>query len=187
MSRPEQNKRSDRLSGCAVRFSKVLFIARRTGWIHPSRGDRMEIIELPGLHGEEKLTYRHKYLNQADSERHKRGTDRIFRRGLREISTASRGSGRAQPGARDRYTLENRRAHREGKNGKECSDSEWPRIPGRAEFRTEKGSRERVKRPALPSVWSGTPWRHIIYERPRMPGASSSHDRSIWVKSCRSR
>src|SRR5260370_29659003 len=90
LGREENNAFRDHYLDVQVGPSKVLFIAT-DNWMDPipeQLRDRMEIIELPGYTGEEKLHIAHKYLIPKQAKEHglKVGEQIDFTdEGLREI------------------------------------------------------------------------------------------------------
>jgi ATP-dependent Lon protease len=122
---PEQNNAfRDHYLDVPFDLSKVLFIAT-ANWMDPipePLRDRMEIIELPGYTGEEKLHIAHKYLipKQTAENGIKSGEQIEFTDDHAQAGTAHRG----RPDGKDGGHTGNR-----------------PRIPGRAEVPHGEGSR----------------------------------------------
>src|SRR5712692_4217248 len=144
---PEQNNSfRDHYLDVPFDLSKVLFIAT-ANWMDPipePLRDRMEIIELPGYTGEEKLHIAHKYLIPKQATEHglKVGEQIEFQdAGLQEIIHS--------------FTREAVR--------------EFLGVP---KFRTEKEVEERVKRPgvAVGLVWTPVGGDIIFIEATRMRG-----------------
>jgi ATP-dependent Lon protease len=167
---PEQNNAfRDHYLDVPFDLSKVLFIAT-ANWMDPipePLRDRMEIIELPGYTGEEKLHIAHKYLipKQTAENGIKAGEQIEFSdEGLREIIHSFTIA-----------TITRKQARRiaEGRMEKMVVTPEVVReFLGVPKFRTEKEVEERVKRPgvAVGLVWTPVGGDIIFIEATRMRG-----------------
>src|SRR5258705_12425695 len=117
--------------------------------------DRMEIIELPGYTGEEKLHIAHKYLIPKQASEHglKVGEQLEFTdEGLREIIHSFTREAGVRNLERGMPTITSKQARRiaEGKPEKMVVTPEVVReFLGVPKFRTEKEVAERVKRPGV--------------------------------------
>ena len=178
---PEQNNAfRDHYLDVPFDLSKVLFIAT-ANWMDPipePLRDRMEIIELPGYTGEEKLHIAHKYLipKQATEHglkvlEHIEFTDD----GLREIIHSFTREAGVRNLEREIATITRKQARRiaEDKTEKMMVTPEVVReFLGVPKFRTEKEVEERVKRPgvAVGLVWTPVGGDIIFIEATRMRG-----------------
>src|SRR5437870_3020162 len=178
---PEQNN-SFRDHNLDVPFdlSKVLFIAT-ANWMDPipePLRDRMEIIELPGYTGEEKLHIAHKYLIPKQVAEHglKVGEQLEFTdEALQEIIHSYTREAGVRNLEREIATLTRKQARRiaEGNTEKLLVTPEIVReYLGVPKFRTEKEVEERVKRPgvAVGLVWTPVGGDIIFIEATRMRG-----------------
>ncbi len=178
---PEQNNSfRDHYLDVPFDLSKVLFIAT-ANWMDPipePLRDRMEIIELPGYTGEEKLHIAHKYLipKQANEHGLKVGEQIDFSdEGLREIIHSFTREAGVRNLEREIATITRKQARRiaEGKMEKMAVTPEVVReFLGVPKFRTEKEVEERVKRPgvAVGLVWTPVGGDIIFIEATRMRG-----------------
>jgi len=178
---PEQNNAfRDHYLDVPFDLSKVLFIAT-ANWMDPipePLRDRMEIIELPGYTGEEKLHIAHKYLIPKQAAEHglKVGEQLEFTdEGLREIIHSFTREAGVRNLEREIATITRKQARRiaEGKPEKMVVTPEVVReFLGVPKFRTEKEVAERVKRPgvAVGLVWTPVGGDIIFIEATRMRG-----------------
>ena len=178
---PEQNNAfRDHYLDVPFDLSKVLFIAT-ANWMDPipePLRDRMEIIELPGYTGEEKLHIAHKYLIPKQASEHglKVGEQLEFTdEGLREIIHSFTREAGVRNLEREIATITRKQARRiaEGKMEKMVVTPEVVReFLGVPKFRTEKEVEERVKRPgvAVGLVWTPVGGDIIFIEATRMRG-----------------
>jgi ATP-dependent Lon protease len=178
---PEQNNAfRDHYLDVPFDLSKVLFIAT-ANWMDPipePLRDRMEIIELPGYTGEEKLHIAHKYLipKQTAENGIKAGEQIEFTdEGLREIIHSFTREAGVRNLEREIATITRKQARRiaEGKMAKMVVTPEVVReFLGVPKFRTEKEVEERVKRPgvAVGLVWTPVGGDIIFIEATRMRG-----------------
>ena len=178
---PEQNNAfRDHYLDVPFDLSKVLFIAT-ANWMDPipePLRDRMEIIELPGYTGEEKLHIAYKYLipKQTAENGIKAGEQIEFTdEGLREIIHSFTREAGVRNLEREIATITRKQARRmaEGKMEKMVVTSEVVReFLGVPKFRTEKEVEERVKRPgvAVGLVWTPVGGDIIFIEATRMRG-----------------
>jgi ATP-dependent Lon protease len=178
---PEQNNSfRDHYLDVPFDLSKVLFIAT-ANWMDPipePLRDRMEIIELPGYTGEEKLHIAHKYLipKQTAENGIKAGEQIEFTdEGLREIIHSFTREAGVRNLEREIATITRKQARRiaEGKMEKMVVTPEVVReFLGVPKFRTEKEVEERVKRPgvAVGLVWTPVGGDIIFIEATRMRG-----------------
>jgi ATP-dependent Lon protease len=178
---PEQNNSfRDHYLDVPFDLSKVLFIAT-ANWMDPipePLRDRMEIIELPGYTGEEKLHIAHKYLIPKQASEHglKVGEQIDFTDdGLREIIHSFTREAGVRNLEREIATITRKQARRmaEGKTDKMIVTPEVVReFLGVPKFRTEKEVEERVKRPgvAVGLVWTPVGGDIIFIEATRMRG-----------------
>src|SRR5437588_7419632 len=178
---PEQNNAfRDHYLDVPFDLSKVLFIAT-ANWMDPipePLRDRMEIIELPGYTGEEKLHIAHKYLIPKQASEHglKVGEQIDFTDdGLREIIHSFTREAGVRNLEREIATITRKQARRiaEGKAEKMVVTPEIVReFLGVPKFRTEKEVEERVKRPgvAVGLVWTPVGGDIIFIEATRMRG-----------------
>src|SRR6266852_1306160 len=178
---PEQNNSfRDHYLDVPFDLSKVLFIAT-ANWMDPipePLRDRMEVIELPGYTGEEKLHIAHKYLipKQTAENGIKAGEQIEFTdEGLREIIHSFTREAGVRNLEREIATITRKQARRiaEGKMEKMVVTPEVVReFLGVPKFRTEKEVEERVKRPgvAVGLVWTPVGGDIIFIEATRMRG-----------------
>jgi len=178
---PEQNNTfRDHYLDVPFDLSKVLFIAT-ANWMDPipePLRDRMEIIELPGYTGEEKLHIAHKYLIPKQAAEHglKVGEQIDFAdEGLQEIIHSYTREAGVRNLEREIATITRKQARRiaEGKTDKMTVTPEVVReLLGVPKFRTEKEVEERVKRPgvAVGLVWTPVGGDIIFIEATRMRG-----------------
>src|SRR5437870_6712358 len=178
---PEQNATfRDHYLDVPFDLSKVTFIAT-ANWIDPipePLRDRMEIIELPGYTGEEKLHIAHKYLIPKQATEHglKVGEHLEFTdAGLQEIIHSFTREAGVRNLEREIGTITRKQARRiaEGKTEKMIVTPEIVReFLGVPKFRTEKEVAERVKKPgvAVGLVWTPVGGDIIFIEATRMRG-----------------
>ena len=178
---PEQNNAfRDHYLDVPFDLSKVLFIAT-ANWMDPipePLRDRMEIIELPGYTGEEKLHIAHKYLIPKQAAEHGLRVDEQIAftdEGLREIIHSFTREAGVRNLEREIATITRKQARRiaEGKAEKMVVTPEIVReFLGVPKFRTEKEVEERVKRPgvAVGLVWTPVGGDIIFIEATRMRG-----------------
>ena len=178
---PEQNNSfRDHYLDVPFDLSKVLFIAT-ANWMDPipePLRDRMEIIELPGYTGEEKLHIAHKYLIPKQTTEHglKVGEQIDFTdEGLQEIIHSFTREAGVRNLEREIATITRKQARKiaEGKTEKMIVTPEVVReFLGVPKFRTEKEVEERVKRPgvAVGLVWTPVGGDIIFIEATRMRG-----------------
>ncbi len=178
---PEQNNAfRDHYLDVPFDLSKVLFIAT-ANWMDPipePLRDRMEIIELPGYTGEEKLHIAHKYLIPKQAAEHglKVGEQLEFTdEGLREIIHSFTREAGVRNLEREIATITRKQARRiaEGKPEKMVVTPAVVReFLGVPKFRTEKEVAERVKKPgvAVGLVWTPVGGDIIFIEATRMRG-----------------
>jgi len=178
---PEQNNAfRDHYLDVSFDLSKVLFIAT-ANWMDPipePLRDRMEVIELPGYTGEEKLHIAHKYLipKQTAENGIKAGEQIEFSdEALREIIHSFTREAGVRNLEREIATITRKQARRiaEGKLEKMVVTPEIVReFLGVPKFRTEKEVEERVKRPgvAVGLVWTPVGGDITFIEATRMRG-----------------
>jgi ATP-dependent Lon protease len=178
---PEQNNAfRDHYLDVPFDLSKVLFIAT-ANWMDPipePLRDRMEIIELPGYTGEEKLHIAHKYLIPKQAAEHGVKVPEQLEftdDGLREIIHSFTREAGVRNLEREIATITRKQARRiaEGKTEKMVVTPEVVReFLGVPKFRTEKEVEERVKRPgvAVGLVWTPVGGDIIFIEATRMRG-----------------
>jgi ATP-dependent Lon protease len=178
---PEQNNAfRDHYLDVPFDLSKVLFIAT-ANWMDPipePLRDRMEIIELPGYTGEEKLHIAHKYLIPKQATEHGVKVPELLEftdEGLREIIHSFTREAGVRNLEREIATITRKQARRiaEDKNEKMVVTPEVVReFLGVPKFRTEKEVEERVKRPgvAVGLVWTPVGGDIIFIEATRMRG-----------------
>src|SRR5271170_4542312 len=178
---PEQNNAfRDHYLDVPFDLSKVLFIAT-ANWMDPipePLRDRMEVIELPGYTGEEKLHIAHKYLIPKQATEHglKNGEQLEFTDdALREIIHSFTREAGVRNLEREIATITRKQARRlaEGNLEKMTVTPEIVReYLGVPKFRTEKEGEERVKRPgvAVGLVWTPVGGDIIFIEATRMRG-----------------
>jgi ATP-dependent Lon protease len=178
---PEQNATfRDHYLDVPFDLSKVLFIAT-ANWMDPipePLRDRMEIIELPGYTGEEKLHIAHKYLIPKQAAEHglKVGEQLEFTDdAIREIIHSYTREAGVRNLEREIATITRKQARRlaEGQTEKMVVTPEVVReYLGVPKFRTEKEVEERVKKPgvAVGLVWTPVGGDIIFIEATRMRG-----------------
>jgi len=178
---PEQNNAfRDHYLDVPFDLSKVLFIAT-ANWMDPipePLRDRMEIIELPGYTGEEKLHIAHKYLIPKQAAEHGLRVPEQLEftdEGLREIIHSFTREAGVRNLEREIATITRKQARRiaEGKPEKMVVTPEVVReFLGVPKFRTEKEVAERVKKPgvAVGLVWTPVGGDIIFIEATRMRG-----------------
>jgi ATP-dependent Lon protease len=178
---PEQNATfRDHYLDVPFDLSKVIFIAT-ANWMDPipePLRDRMEIIELPGYTGEEKIHIARKYLIPKQATEHgiKEGEQLEFTEaGLQEIIHSYTREAGVRNLEREIATLVRKQARRmaEGKTEKMVVTPEVVReFLGVPKFRTEKEVEERVKKPgvAVGLVWTPVGGDIIFIEASRMRG-----------------
>jgi ATP-dependent Lon protease len=178
---PEQNSTfRDHYLDVPFDLSKVTFIAT-ANWMDPipePLRDRMEIIELPGYTGEEKIHIARKYLIPKQASEHgiKEGEQLEFTdAGLQEIIHSYTREAGVRNLEREIATLVRKQARRmaEGKPEKMVVTPEVVReFLGVPKFRTEKEVEERVKKPgvAVGLVWTPVGGDIVFIEASRMRG-----------------
>jgi ATP-dependent Lon protease len=178
---PEQNNAfRDHYLDVPFDLSKVLFIAT-ANWMDPipePLRDRMEIIELPGYTGEEKLHIAHKYLIPKQAAEHGLKVPEQIEfadEGLQEIIHSFTREAGVRNLEREIATITRKQARRiaEGKTEKMVVVPEVVReFLGVPKFRTEKEVEERVKKPgvAVGLVWTPVGGDIIFIEATRMRG-----------------
>jgi len=178
---PEQNVAfRDHYLDVPFDLSKVLFIAT-ANWMDPipePLRDRMEVIELPGYTGEEKLHIAHKYLIPKQAAEHglKVGEQLEFTdEALGEIIHSYTREAGVRNLEREIATITRKQARRlaEGKTEKMIVTPETVReFLGVPKFRTEKEVEERVKKPgvAIGLVWTPVGGDIVFIEASRMRG-----------------
>ena len=178
---PEQNVNfRDHYLDVPFDLSKVLFIAT-ANWMDPipePLRDRMEILELPGYTGEEKIHIARKYLIPKQAVEHgmKVGEQLDFTdEALQEIIHSFTREAGVRNLEREIATLTRKQARRiaEGKTEKLVVTPETVReYLGVPKFRTEKEIDERVKLPgvAVGLVWTPVGGDIVFIEASRMRG-----------------
>jgi ATP-dependent Lon protease len=178
---PEQNSTfRDHYLDVPFDLSKVTFIAT-ANWMDPipePLRDRMEIIELPGYTGEEKIHIARRYLIPKQATEHgiKEGEQLEFTEaGLQEIIHSYTREAGVRNLEREIATLVRKQARRmaEGKTEKMVVTPEVVReFLGVPKFRTEKEVEERVKKPgvAVGLVWTPVGGDIVFIEASRMRG-----------------
>jgi len=178
---PEQNVAfRDHYLDVPFDLSKVLFIAT-ANWMDPipePLRDRMEVIELPGYTGEEKLHIAHKYLIPKQAAEHglKVGEQLEFTdEALGAIIHSYTREAGVRNLEREIATITRKQARRiaEGKTEKMVVTPEIVReFLGVPKFRTEKEVEERVKKPgvAIGLVWTPVGGDIVFIEASRMRG-----------------
>ncbi|HTZ48985.1 MAG TPA: endopeptidase La [Verrucomicrobiae bacterium] len=178
---PEQNATfRDHYLDVSFDLSKIIFIAT-ANWMDPipePLRDRMEIIELPGYTGEEKIHIARKYLIPKQATEHgiKEGEQLEFTdEGLQEIIHSYTREAGVRNLEREIATLVRKQARRiaEGKTEKMLVTPEVVReFLGVPKYRTEKEVEERVKRPgvAVGLVWTPVGGDIVFIEASRMRG-----------------
>jgi ATP-dependent Lon protease len=178
---PEQNAAfRDHYLDVPFDLSKIIFIAT-ANWMDPipePLRDRMEIIELPGYTGEEKIHIARKYLIPKQAAEHgvKEGEQLEFTEaGLQEIIHSYTREAGVRNLEREIATLVRKQARRlaEGKTEKMVVTPEIVReFLGVPKYRTEKEVEERVKKPgvAVGLVWTPVGGDIVFIEASRMRG-----------------
>ncbi|HUE44506.1 MAG TPA: endopeptidase La [Candidatus Sulfotelmatobacter sp.] len=178
---PEQNNAfRDHYLDVPFDLSKVLFIAT-ANWMDPipePLRDRMEIIELPGYTGEEKLHIAHKYLIPKQATEHGLKVPEQIEfedAGLQELIHSFTREAGVRNLEREIATITRKQARRiaEGKTEKMIVTPDVVReFLGVPKFRTEKEVEERVKKPgvAVGLVWTPVGGDIIFIEATRMRG-----------------
>ena len=178
---PEQNHAfRDHYLDVPFDLSKVLFIAT-ANWMDPipePLRDRMEIIELPGYTGEEKLHIAHRYLIPKQAKEHGiKVPDQLefTDDGLREIIHSFTREAGVRNLEREIATITRKQARRiaEGNTEKMVVTPDLVReVLGVPKFRTEKEVEERVKKPgvAIGLVWTPVGGDIVFIEATRMRG-----------------
>jgi ATP-dependent Lon protease len=178
---PEQNANfRDHYLDAPFDLSKIIFIAT-ANWMDPipePLRDRMEIIELPGYTGEEKINIARKYLIPKQAIEHgvKEGEQLEFTEaGLQEIIHSYTREAGVRNLEREIATLVRKQARRiaEGKTEKMVVTPEVVReFLGVPKYRTEKEVEERVKKPgvAVGLVWTPVGGDIVFIEASRMRG-----------------
>jgi ATP-dependent Lon protease len=178
---PEQNANfRDHYLDAPFDLSKIIFIAT-ANWMDPipePLRDRMEIIELPGYTGEEKINIARKYLIPKQAAEHgvKEGEQLEFTEaGLQEIIHSYTREAGVRNLEREIATLVRKQARRiaEGKTEKMVVTPEVVReFLGVPKYRTEKEVEERVKKPgvAVGLVWTPVGGDIVFIEASRMRG-----------------
>ena len=178
---PEQNSTfRDHYLDVPFDLSKVLFLAT-ANWMDPipePLRDRMEVIELPGYTGEEKIHIARKYLIPKQASEHgiKEGEQLEFtEEGLREIIHSFTREAGVRNLEREIATIVRKQARRmaEGKTEKMIVTPEVVReFLGVPKFRTEREIDERVKKPgvAVGLVWTPVGGDIVFIEASRMRG-----------------
>src|ERR1700675_1099553 len=178
---PEQNNAfRDHYLDVPFDLSKVLFIAT-ANWMDPipePLRDRMEIIELPGYTGEEKVHIAHKYLIPKQAQEHglKVGEQIAFSDdSLREIIHSFTREAGVRNLEREIATITRKQARKiaEGHTEKmEVTPEIVREYLGVPKYRAEKEVEERVKQPgvAVGLVWTPVGGDIIFIEASRMRG-----------------
>ncbi|MGB9466737.1 MAG: endopeptidase La [Candidatus Acidiferrum sp.] len=178
---PEQNNAfRDHYLDVPFDLSKVLFIAT-ANWMDPipePLRDRMEIIELAGYTGEEKVHIAHKYLIPKQAQEHglKVGEQIAFSdESLREIIHSFTREAGVRNLEREIATITRKQARKlaEGHTEKmEVTPEIVREYLGVPKFRTEKEVEERVKKPgvAVGLVWTPVGGDIVFIEASRMRG-----------------
>src|SRR6201998_2109295 len=178
---PEQNATfRDHYLDVPFDLSKVIFIAT-ANWMDPipePLRDRMEIIELPGYTGEEKIHIANKYLIPKQATEHgiKLGEQIEFtEEGLQEIIHSFTREAGVRNLEREIGTITRKQARRiaEGNTEKMVVTPEVVRsFLGVPKFRTEREIDERVKQPgvAVGLVWTPVGGDIVFIEASRMRG-----------------
>jgi ATP-dependent Lon protease len=178
---PEQNNAfRDHYLDVPFDLSKVLFIAT-ANWMDPipePLRDRMEIIELAGYTGEEKVHIAHKYLIPKQAQEHglKVGEQIAFSdESLREIIHSFTREAGVRNLEREIATITRKQARKlaEGHTEKmEVTPEIVREYLGVPKFRAEKEVEERVKKPgvAVGLVWTPVGGDIVFIEASRMRG-----------------
>jgi len=181
---PEQNNAfRDHYLDVPFDLSKVLFIAT-ANWMDPipePLRDRMEIIELPGYSGEEKIHIAHKYLIPKQAEEHglKVGEQIEFTdAALQEVIHSFTREAGVRNLEREIATITRKQARKiaEGHTEKMVVTPEIVReFLGVPKFRAEKEVEERVKKPgvAVGLVWTPVGGDIVFIEASRMRGGKN--------------
>ncbi len=181
---PEQNNAfRDHYLDVPFDLSKVLFIAT-ANWMDPipePLRDRMEIIELAGYTGEEKVHIAHKYLIPKQAQEHglKVGEQIEFSdEALREIIHSFTREAGVRNLEREVATITRKQARKlaEGHTEKMLVTPEIVReYLGVPKFRAEKEVEERVKKPgvAVGLVWTPVGGDIVFIEASRMRGGKN--------------
>src|SRR5215831_13416255 len=181
---PEQNATfRDHYLDVPFDLSKVIFIAT-ANWMDPipePLRDRMEIIELPGYTGEEKIHIAHKYLIPKQASEHglKVGEQIEFTdEGLQEIIHSYTREAGVRNLEREIATITRKQARRiaEGKTEKMIVTPEIVReFLGVPKFRAEREIDERTKQPGVSVglVWTPVGGDIVFIEASRMRGGKS--------------
>jgi ATP-dependent Lon protease len=181
---PEQNNAfRDHYLDVPFDLSKVLFIAT-ANWMDPipePLRDRMEIIELAGYTGEEKVHIAHKYLIPKQAQEHglKVGEQIEFSdESLREIIHSFTREAGVRNLEREIATITRKQARKlaEGHTEKMVVTPEIVReYLGVPKFRAEKEVEERVKKPgvAVGLVWTPVGGDIVFIEASRMRGGKN--------------
>src|SRR5271170_1833848 len=181
---PEQNNAfRDHYLDVPFDLSKVLFIAT-ANWMDPipePLRDRMEIIELAGYTGEEKVHIAHRYLIPKQAQEHglKVGEQIEFSdEALREIIHSFTREAGVRNLEREIATITRKQARKiaEGSLEKmEVTPEIVHKYLGVPKFRAEKEVEERVKRPgvAVGLVWTPVGGDIIFIEATRMRGGKN--------------
>jgi ATP-dependent Lon protease len=178
---PEQNNAfRDHYLDVPFDLSKVLFIAT-ANWMDPipePLRDRMEIIELAGYTGEEKVHIAHRYLIPKQAQEHglKVGEQIAFSdEALREIIHSFTREAGVRNLEREIATITRKQARKLAEGHKEKMEvtpeivREYLGVP---KFRAEKEVEERVKKPgvAVGLVWTPVGGDIVFIEASRMRG-----------------
>jgi ATP-dependent Lon protease len=178
---PEQNNAfRDHYLDVPFDLSKVLFIAT-ANWMDPipePLRDRMEIIELPGYSGEEKIHIAHKYLIPKQAQEHGLTVGEQIEfsdAALQEVIHSFTREAGVRNLEREIATITRKQARRiaEGKTEKMVVTPEIVReFLGVPKFRAEKEVEERVKKPgvAVGLVWTPVGGDIVFIEASRMRG-----------------
>ncbi|HET9801676.1 MAG TPA: endopeptidase La, partial [Candidatus Acidoferrum sp.] len=181
---PEQNSTfRDHYLDVPFDLSKVTFIAT-ANWMDPipePLRDRMEIIELPGYTGEEKLHIAYKYLIPKQANEHGLKVDEqieFTEAGLQEIIHSFTREAGVRNLEREIGTITRKQARRiaEGKTDKMIVTPEVVReFLGVPKFRAEKEIDERIKQPGVSVglVWTPVGGDIVFIEASRMRGGKS--------------
>jgi len=181
---PEQNANfRDHYLDVAFDLSKVTFIAT-ANWMDPipePLRDRMEIIELPGYTGEEKLHIAHKYLIPKQASEHGLKVNEQIEftdASLQEIIHSFTREAGVRNLEREIGTITRKQARRiaEGHTDKMIVTPEVVReFLGVPKFRAEKEIDERVKQPGVSVglVWTPVGGDIVFIEASRMRGGKS--------------
>ena len=179
---PEQNSTfRDHYLDVPFDLSKVIFIAT-ANWMDPipePLRDRMEIIELPGYTGEEKIHIANKYLipKQATGTWNQNRLEQIefTEEGLQEIIHSFTREAGVRNLEREIGTITRKQARRLAEGGTEkmlVTPEVVRQFLGVPKFRTEREIDERVKQPgvAVGLVWTPVGGDIVFIEASRMRG-----------------